>query len=33
MAEPKRQIWYESNHYLPPREYNADIIAWLDEHL
>lgn len=33
MPEPKKQIWYESSHYLPPREYNADIMAWLDLHL
>lgn len=33
MPEPKRQIWYESSHYLPPREYNEDILAWLHTHL
>ena len=33
MPEPKRQIWYESNHYLPPREYNKDIVAWLHARL
>ena len=33
MPEPKRQIWYESEHYLPPREYNEDILNWLHEHL
>ncbi|NKB72216.1 MAG: alpha/beta fold hydrolase [Candidatus Latescibacteria bacterium] len=33
MPDPKRQIWYESNHYLPPREYNEDILAWLHEKL
>ena len=33
MPEPKQQIWYESEHYLPPREYNEDILNWLHEHL
>lgn len=33
MPEPKKQIWYESEHYLPPREYNADIMVWLGENL
>ena len=29
----KEQIWYESEHYLPPREYSSDIMAWLHTHL
>ena len=33
MPDPKEQIWYESDHYLPPREYNKDILNWLHEHL
>lgn len=33
MPGPKKQIWYESSHYLPPREHNVDIMAWLDVHL
>ena len=33
MPEPKQQIWYESEHYLPPREYSEDILNWLHEHL
>ena len=31
VPEPKQQIWHESSHYLPPREYNEDILAWLGE--
>jgi pimeloyl-ACP methyl ester carboxylesterase len=31
VPEPKQQIWHESNHYLPPSEYNEDILAWLGE--
>ena len=33
MPEPKQQIWYESEHYLPPREYNEDILNWFHKHL
>lgn len=33
MPEPRKQIWYESNHYLAPREYNEDILAWLHKYL
>ena len=33
MPEPRKQIWHESDHYLPPRDYNADIMAWLGVHL
>ncbi|MEW6751866.1 MAG: alpha/beta fold hydrolase [Candidatus Latescibacterota bacterium] len=33
MPEPRRQIWYESEHYLPPRQYCDDILAWLGERL
>ena len=33
MPEPKQQIWYESEHYLPPREYSEDILNWFHEHL
>lgn len=33
MPEPRKQVWYESHHYLPPREYNEDILAWLHQHL
>ena len=32
-SEPKEQIWYESSHFLPPREYSQDILKWLHEHL
>ena len=31
--EPERQMWIESDHYLPPREHNANILAWLGRHL
>ena len=31
MPEPKQQVWVESSHYLPPRQNNADILAWLGE--
>ena len=33
MPEPKQQIWYESEHYLPPREYSEDILNWFHKHL
>lgn len=33
MPEPRKQVWYESDHYLPPRQYNEDIVAWLHEYL
>ncbi|NQU11547.1 alpha/beta fold hydrolase [bacterium] len=33
MPEPKQQIWYEHEHYLPPREYNKDIVSWLHQQL
>ncbi|MBT4503012.1 MAG: alpha/beta fold hydrolase [Gemmatimonadetes bacterium] len=33
MPNPKKQVWYESDHYLPPREYNEDVVGWLHEHL
>lgn len=33
MPEPKKHVWYESDHYLPPKKYNSDIMAWLDQHL
>ncbi|NKB72434.1 MAG: alpha/beta fold hydrolase [Candidatus Latescibacteria bacterium] len=33
LPEPKKQIWYEGGHYLAPREYNEDILAWLHEQL
>lgn len=29
VPDPKQQIWIESSHYLPPREHNAEILAWL----
>lgn len=31
--EPRQQLWVDSNHYLPPREHNADILSWLTEHV
>lgn len=31
MPEPKQQIWYDSSHYLPPRQYCDDILDWLGE--
>ncbi|MFA6108147.1 MAG: alpha/beta fold hydrolase [Candidatus Latescibacterota bacterium] len=33
MPEPKEQIWFEHQHYLPPREYNKEILAWLHQRL
>lgn len=33
MPDPKEQIWHESDHYLPPRQYNEDIIGWLHDRL
>ncbi len=33
MPEPREIVWFESNHYLPPREYNKEIRAWLHDHL
>jgi dienelactone hydrolase len=33
MPDPKKQIWYESDHYLPPRQYSEDIVSWLHERL
>ncbi len=33
MPDPKQQIWIESSHYLPPREHNAEILAWLSKQL
>lgn len=33
MPEPKEQVWIESNHYLPPKEHNADVLACLSRHL
>lgn len=33
MPDPKEQVWYESDHYLPPRQHNEDIVAWLHRRL
>ncbi|MFH1568721.1 MAG: alpha/beta fold hydrolase [Gemmatimonadota bacterium] len=33
MPARRQQIWYESSHYLPPRQYSTDIMVWLDAHL
>ncbi len=33
MPEPKKQIWYEHEHYLPPRKFNQDILRWLHKQL
>lgn len=33
VPEPREIIWFESNHYLAPREYNEEIRAWLHQHL
>jgi len=29
----KKHIWYDSDHYLPPKEYNKEILEWLDIYL
>jgi dienelactone hydrolase len=30
---PKQEIWFDSEHYIPPKQNNNEILAWLDANL
>jgi hypothetical protein len=30
---PKRQVWYETGHYIPPKTGNKEALEWFDTYL
>jgi len=30
---PKRQVWYKSGHYIPPKTSNKEVLEWFDTYL
>jgi len=30
---PKRQVWYETGHYIPPKAGNKEALEWFDTYL
>ena len=32
-GEPKKQVWYNTTHFMPPKKYNRDVLAWLKTRL
>ena len=33
IKSPKQIVWYDSEHYLPPKKYNKEIFEWFDLYL
>jgi fermentation-respiration switch protein FrsA (DUF1100 family) len=31
--QPKKNVWYNTSHYMPPKKYNRAVLEWLERHL